>query len=632
MKVAELAPAAYNPRDITDKALAGLGESLDRFGLVQPPVFNKRTGRLVGGHQRIKVLKKSGAAVVDVVVVDIDEIEEKALNITLNNPEISGTFTDGLQGLLAEINEHDHTWMESLNLEALFDMSDLTDPPAPTSNARQEDNEADDVLPAKPRKKFKAGQVKKVGRHTIACSDCVAYLRTIPPNSIDSIVTDPPYGIGFMGKEWDVAVPGEEWARECLRVLKPGGHIIAFAATRTVHRLAVAIEDAGFEIRDTISWLYWQGFPKSMDVSKAIDKMKHNLDQVYQVTAWIAKARDEAGITNKAIDDAFGFKGMAGHWTSKNSQPHVPPLDHVPMLLDVLGVEEPPEEIKKLLLELNADKGQPGADWFKREKVGTRQGVDMKLRAPAMSKEAQGAEGAPTTEYNITASASENSKKWEGWGTALKPAQEPAILARKPLDGTVANNVLTHGTGSINIDGCRIEPGDPSWPGPQREDLGGGGCDPTGKSAKRKDDASSYCTAPMEKEFVNPAGRWPANIFVCPKPAGTEKDAGLDEYGDLTGGEATDRKDGSKGLESPRAGAGRNGGGKNFHPTVKPVRLMRWLIRLVTPPGGVVVDTFLGSGTTMVAAEREGFECIGIEMAGEFAALSEARVLHSIDE
>ena len=461
-----------------------------------------------------------------------------------------------------------------------------------------EEDQDDDALPPKvDRPKFEYEEQREVGPHRIVCSDCVAYLRTLPDNSVDAIVTDPPYGIGFMGKEWDNSVPGIEWAKECLRVLKPGGHIIAFASTRTVHRLGVTIEDAGFEVRDTITWLYWQGFPKNLDLAKAIDKMKHNRDEVLEVTAWIRGARDAAGIKNSHIDDAFGFKGMAGHWTSSKSQPSVPTLEQVPTLLEVLKVDEPPERIKTLLLDLNAQKNEPGPNWWNRKVVGEKEGVNTKKQAIAASTAAQGITKSSKHTFKISTAATENAQKWEGWGTALKPAQEPAILARKPMAGTVANNVLQHGTGGLNIDACRFEDGDEAWPGPQNGEVDG--------------------------------GRWPANVFACPKPSQSEKSAGLEDFGITSANEVTGRKEGSAGSKNPRAG--KTGDSANFHPTVKPVRLMRWLIRMVTPPGGVVMDTFLGSGTTMVAAAREGVTCVGVEMSGEFAALSEARVRHVVD-
>lgn len=397
--------------------------------------------------------------------------------------------------------------------------------------------------------------------------ECVAALRDMPDASIDAVVTDPPYELGFMGKRWDgtgIAYAPELW-REILRVLKPGGHVLAFGGTRTCHRMVCAMEDAGFEIRDSLHWIYGSGFPKSLDVSKAIDAA--------------------AGAV--------------------------------------------------------------------RPVVGTRYAT----REPATAEAAT----------------------WSGWGTALKPSHEPIALARKPLARTVAGNVLAHGTGAINVDGCRVG-----------EEVGrrrhGGG--------EKDGEFSARWLA--DGRHALPAGRWPPNVLLthdpecaaecapgCPvaeldrqsgeagggfgvrgagamdgrtsyaipgqgqvvgfgdscgasrffpvfryvaKPARGERDAGLDDLPARSGGEATDRADGSAGLSSPRAGAGRGGGARNHHPTVKPVALMEWLVRLVTPPGGTVLDPFLGSGTTGCAAVRLGFDFVGIEREPEYAAIADRRI------
>jgi len=335
--------------------------------------------------------------------------------------------------------------------------------------------------------------------------DCIEVMRGMPDGSVDAIVCDPPYGIGFMGKGWDSAVPGIEWARESLRVLKPGGHLIAFASTRTLHRLAVAVEDGGFEIRDTVHWCYWSGFPKSLDVSKAIDAA--------------------AGAEREVIRESTDRRGD-----------------------------------------------------------GTGYGLGHSGRVVSLDP------------------ATDAARQWSGWGTALKPAVEPAVLARKPLSGTVAANVLEHGTGGLNIDGCRIAPGDEAWPGPQDE----------------------VAPAPAA------AGRWPANLYHCPKPSTAERERGTEGLPARSAGELVDRDEGSAGMDNPRAGAGRTSSGRrNFHPTVKPVQLMRWLVRLVTPPGGVVLDPFMGSGTTGIAAAIEGFDFIGIEREAEYLAIANARVRYA---
>jgi DNA modification methylase len=410
--------------------------------------------------------------------------------------------------------------------------------------------------------------------------DALSKLRTLDDATIDSIVTDPPYELGFMGKAWDgsgIAYNIELW-RECLRVLKPGGHLLAFGGTRTYHRMAVAIEDAGFEIRDSIHWVYGSGFPKSLDVSKAIDK--------------------------------------------------------------AVGVER----------EVVGKHPNPG---------GT---------APRMSM-GDGWQPSP----DITAPATDAAKQWAGWGTALKPAHEPIVVARKPLAGTVAANVLEHGTGAINIDGCRVG----------HEVRHNPSCISTG------DTAAPVMKAGRETTGRETIGRWPANIifdeaagaeldaqsgvskstpgktrgggrsggilgkpveradkdipfghndeggasrfFYCPKPGKRERNAGLGEMperhapkGNNEGRNLGNKKNHLGGLQGGKA--------QNFHPTVKPLALMRYLVRLVTPPGGIVLDPFLGSGTTAAAAILEGFDWRGCEMTAEYYPIITGRVKNAIAE
>jgi DNA modification methylase len=373
--------------------------------------------------------------------------------------------------------------------------------------------------------------------------DCLDVLRTLPDNSVDSVVTDPPYGLAFMNKKWDYEVPSIEIWAECLRALKPGGHLLAFAGTRTQHRMAVRIEDAGFEIRDMVAWVYGSGFPKSLDVSKAIDKAA-------------GAERDVVG-------------------PNPNSRPNM---------------------------------------------VG--------VKASVLS---------PRVDSPITAPATEAAKQWEGWGTALKPALEPITVARKPLVGTVASNVLTYGTGGLNVDGCRV-------PHDEGVDL----------DAKHRQHAEGTGRA-VGKGFVGsiigkeipmykPGGRWPANLihdgsedvlshlgsaarfFYCAKASKKDRDEGLDDVAVTAGHDMTDRKEGSAGLNNPRTGAGRTSGARNHHPTVKPTDLMRYLCRLVTPPGGVVLDPFMGSGSTGKAAKLEGFSFIGIEREAEYMEIARKRI------
>jgi site-specific DNA-methyltransferase (adenine-specific) len=420
--------------------------------------------------------------------------------------------------------------------------------------------------------------------YTIHIGNNLDILPTLPDNSVDSIVTDPPYELGFMGKKWDssgIAYSVELWT-QCLRVLKPGGHLLSFGGTRTWHRVAVAIEDAGFEMRDSIAWMYGSGFPKSLDVSKAIDKA--------------------AGVEREVI----GLKP------------------------DSLGASQ------------------------------NKRNFEQGKRARLYEKE--------NNEIPITAPATPEAKQWEGWGTALKPAFEPIVVARKPLMGTVADNVLTHGTGGLNIDGSRIAGNKPSVPQPKFGvaqgvyEFGAG----EGRNGEMSDSTQ---------------GRWPANVILdeytaelldeqsgitkSPAPytqqsnsvgmfgAVTQHDRLSTHHGDKGGASRffyvakaskRDRNEGLEDLEDSQtlyaAGSNlhSNGDGtprnkeatvKNFHPTVKPTDLMRYLIKLVTPPGGVVLDPFTGSGSTGKAAILEGFTFIGCELTEDYIPIIEGRLKHA---
>jgi site-specific DNA-methyltransferase (adenine-specific) len=366
----------------------------------------------------------------------------------------------------------------------------------------------------------------------------------MPDASIDAVVTDPPYGLSFMGKKWDYDVPATEVWAECLRVLKPGGHLLAFAGTRTQHRMAVRIEDAGFEIRDMIAWVYGQGFPKSLDVGKAIDK-------------------------------------SAGHAASSDG--------YIP----------------------NGKNNTHGKGWG-----GGRKTL-------------------------LSAPATDAARQWHGWGTALKPAMEPITLARKPLVGTCAENVTEYGTGAINVDGCRVG-----------TDGGGTSCtnrDDNGKCRGHKNAGRST----SGETFHGPnssVGRWPANLIHD----GSEEACGLfpvangvvgarREGGDksifsggghkqavkqrIVGG-IKDSGSASRFFYCAKASkADREAGApRNHHPTVKPTALMQYLCRLVTPPGGTVLDPFAGSGSTGRGAVLEGFNFIGIEREAEYVEIASARI------
>ena len=400
--------------------------------------------------------------------------------------------------------------------------------------------------------------------HTLHLGDCRTVLSTLDDASIDSIVCDPPYELGFMGKAWDnsgIAYDVTVW-RQCLRVLKPGGHLVAFGGSRTYHRLAVAIEDAGFEIRDQIQWIYGSGFPKSLDVSKAMDK----------------QAGAEREVVTDKREDMFG-------------------------------------EYEKV----------------KRYKAATQTGVMRGLNGSAANEQGH-------TYATITAPATDIAKQWQGWGTALKPAHEPAVLARKPLGGTVADNVTAWGVGALNIDGTRIAAFDgyeKAWDAPVRTNISKGSASfGTGKS-------SVGGTHAVDISANKPtAGRWPANVifdeeaalllgeplrfFYVAKASKAEREAGLDGMEPMR---SADRiKDDGAGEDNPRNRS--NKPRANHHPTVKPLALMRYLVRLVTPKGGKVLDPFMGSGSTGCAAVREGCDFVGIDITPEYVAIAQKRIAH----
>ena len=445
-------------------------------------------------------------------------------------------------------------------------------------------------------------------RYELKHGDCLDVLRSMPEASVDSVVTDPPYGLAFMGKKWDYDVPSEDIWRECLRVLKPGGHLLAFAGTRTQHRMAVRIEDAGFEIRDMIAWVYGSGFPKSLDVSKVIDKLDAKAEQQarrFRFTAWV----QSTGVTATQIDRATRTR-MGSHYTTHPTQPAIMTREHLESCRHLLG--DVPEWVER-----EADiRSVESRNMAARQVVDTREMRDTKEVRISCSASAAGYDSAARAVVSITAPATPEARKWQGWGTALKPALEPITVARKPLVGTVAENALAHGTGAINVDGCRV--------GRDADDVSG--WSQSGSSASQDPAMSGANYAREAKPDAD--GRWPANLIHD----GSDEVVGL--FPNTASGSAArffycakasnvDRDEGCEWLEHalPR---------KNHHPTVKPTDLMRYLCRLVTPPNGIVLDPFMGSGSTGKAAILEGFRFIGIEREADYIEIAKVRIASSV--
>jgi hypothetical protein len=344
-------------------------------------------------------------------------------------------------------------------------------------------------------------------------ADCVEAMRGMDEASVDAIVTDPPYHLTFMGRTWDHAPSAAEsqamhlrWATEALRVLKPGGHLLAFGGTRTYHRLACAIEDAGFEIRDSLIWLYGSGFPKSLDVSKAIDRADDaRRPEREAVGRWLREQREARGVKQKDVAQHWlsatgGLTGCVANWEGGLNCPTLDQWADLKRILDL------PDDMDAEVWRLNGRKGKPGQNWEKREKIGERTtGIGTGRGTVAVIGDSEN--------RDITAPASPEAQKWQGWGTALKPGHEPIVVARKPLVGTVAENVQQFGTGALNVDGCRVEHqtignGNLAQNTHLRDSIRGGeGFTPglgTGEATR--------------DEAPNPSGRWPANVTLSHLP------------------------------------------------------------------------------------------------------------------
>jgi len=503
--------------------------------------------------------------------------------------------------------------------------------------------------------------------------DNIESLKKLPENSIDSIVTDGPYGLTFMNKKWDYDVPSIQFWQEVYRVLKPGGHVLSFGGTRTYHRMVVNMEDAGFEIRDQIMWLYGSGFPKSCNVSKQIDKKYGRIGyDLSEIKTKLKELYKSSGKTMAKIDDECGFKASGylriEHRDDDGWGEALPTLERWNKIKEIISYNS--SDMDEIFIEAERDV------------------VGSKSSGLFNGGEGNSVGGTIVSEVDLTKSKTPEGAQWEGWGTALKPANEPICLARKPLsEKSIAENVLKWGTGGINIDGCRIN---------YLNDK-----DKEGAKWGSDENSGSYFTnlksRGLKNNLTNNEGRFPANIILDEIAAEM-----LDEQSGYLKGDSPNRKPRKGGHRKEYVGIDNNevknvviqpkvfdsGGAsrffyqakvskaernmgldgfeetttnvkghgldrvcmncgvsmlkphdckcdepdwrvkpkKNTHPTVKPVALMTYLCRLITPPNGIVLDPFMGSGSTGISALLEGFRFCGMEMDPDYFKIAEARI------
>lgn len=575
---AALIPYVRNAKVHSQEQIQKVAAAISEFGFTQPIVIDKE-GVIIAGHCRreaaIQLLMK------EVPVVEASHLTEDqviAARIADNRVSEAPWDLELLRFDIGALNSRDFnlqlTGFEMPQIEEFLSEGELS--------LEKFNNNEEPPVPVKPKQEIKepineAALIKRFDGAQLIRGDSAIELKKLESDSVDSLVTDPPAGIAFMGKEWDEDKGGStQWIawlegimRECLRVMRPGAHGLVWALPRTSHWTATALEQAGFEIRDVVTHVFGSGFPKSLDVSKAIDKA--------------------AGAEREVIG------------INPSSRPNS-------------------------------------------KKAGMR-GFDNRDEAPEESAGVQ----------SITAPTTEAAKQWDGWGTALKPASEHWILIRKPLsDKTVAANVLKHGTGGINVDASRIEGGPRQS---MEQSVTNKGRFPANFILSHNDDCADECTegcvvAALDEQSGNlKSGDLKANqyidgkkgqiygkyggfetdarkgdsggasrFFYCAKPSASEKNDGLDEmsakethrYGAGLGGSETSRMDGAM--------------DKNFHPTVKSIKLMTYLIRMITPERGTVLDCFMGSGTTGVAARESEFGFIGIEQSPEYFEIAEKRI------
>lgn len=494
---------------------------------------------------------------------------------------------------------------------------------------------------------FPITQPAPTGSVDLRHGDCLTVLRELPDNSVDSVVTDPPYGLsntkpaqvadvlaawvtgdteavpakkgGFMGADWDSFVPPPAVWAECLRVLKPGGHVAVFAGARTQDLMGLSIRLAGFEIRDTLGWIYGSGFPKSMDVSKAIDKIgARPKETVVKLKAELRQVFDASGMTLSELNNRCGFEASGYLRTSSTWAELFPLHEKWVVMREVIGSD---------------------TDFSDEFKAAEREVIGKKQWTNSANHFVPGEDHTQRVKLDITAPATSEAQLWDGWGTALKPAIEPIILARKPLDGTVAANVLAHGVGGLNIDGCRVPTSD-RWKASGTQSA-------PGAALQGSADGSLNVSVSSTHE----AGRFPANVLLdehAAKEMDEQSGVSVSTAGRRSGTHFSAGNGGVPTPDRPRGGHTDSGGASRFfpvfkyqakapkkerpvivredstkvqHPTVKPVALMSWLVTLITPEGGTTLDPFAGTGTTLQAARDKGFNTIGVEQDADYIQL-----------
>lgn len=577
-------PAKLNPKS---HHIAGIASAFAAVGFVDPPILDERTGRLVHGHGRVETLLAGLDAGeqpperVELAPGGDDWLVPVVRGVAFANDKAAGAYAIGANQLTIAGG-----FDEAMLAEVLASIKGSAEARATGMTAEEIDaliSEASTTKGEKPPKEPKPAIAKAdPKRIKVVLGDCVEVLAKMKDESASSIVCDPPYSLSFMGSKWDdqghgaeISAWHERWLREAFRVLKPGGHLVAFGGTRTYHRLAVAVEDVGFEIRDSLHWVYSSGFPKSLNVSKALD--------------------DSLGATRTVVGTRSDGAGNGS----------------------VVGLGSP-----------------------------------RSMR----------------TEYEVTNPATPQPEAWRGFGTALKPAHEPMVLARKPLDGTVAQSILVHGTGALNVEESRV--GADELPaqrlgvariGTFKGTEGGVTDDRVGRWPPNV--AFSHADACKETECEPdcPVAELDRQSGITKSPPSRERSpdkpaqvtrslgraggvqVGYDDEGGasrcfpcfryVSKASVGEREAGLKNAIPQRSGVGalRDGGRlsnprMNTHNTVKPIDVMRWLARLVTPPDGLIVDPFMGSGTCGIAAALEGFRYIGIEKEAPYFEIARGRI------